>query len=370
MSESPLRHMTDAGHQPADGPASNRTTAGGRAAEPDTSLRVQSLLAAKTKQEVEAIVAEAFDTADGPQLDAPLEALLSRSTSRTQAAAASAGGASAGGASSLFSVGGASALSTGSGSAATEKLSAEIECYKRQLAELQQELDAKAEAAAAASKLSTGAQETMLQLQAQLETAQAETAAAQAAQQELEQQKVAAEEARQQLVLQVSVLQQEAAGLELLNQQLQEAQAANMEGLQAEKGALEAELTQLQQQLQQLLAHKGAMQDAATEMLMSPGRQGSKLTSTAGSTAAVSAVRAATHNLLLHSNPFEVSYGDAGWLPWCGGGQSTACPPAAKACCTVWKLCSGNPVLPELHQQLCCCSCRQPCCPACSCTWT
>jgi DNA repair exonuclease SbcCD ATPase subunit len=290
--------------------------------EPDTSLRVQSLLAAKTKQEVEAIVAEAFDTASEPHLDGPLEALLSRSASRTQtAAAASATGTSGGGASSEFSYGGASDLSTGAESNATEKLSAEIDRYRQQLAELQQELDAKAAAAATAEKLSTGTQEMLAQLSAELVAAQAESATAQAAHQELQQQRAAAEEARQQLNKQL--LEVQAANADLLKasttlQRDLDAARVLAEDLQAEKqalqqqasrvAALEAEVEQLQQQLRQLLSHKSSVQDAATEAdLASPRRNGDNQVSTAGSSAAVSAVRAATHNLLLQSNPFEVS---------------------------------------------------------------
>jgi DNA repair exonuclease SbcCD ATPase subunit len=318
--------MTDAGHQP-DGSVSSRTTAGGRVHEPDTSLRVQSLLAAKTKQEVEAIVAEAFDTASEPHLNGPLEALLSRSASRTQtAAAASAAGTSGGGASSGFSYGGASDLSTGAESNATEKLSAEIDRYRQQLAELQQELDAKAAAAATAEKLSTGTQEMLAQLSAELAAAQAEKATAQAAQQELQQQGAAAEESQQHLNKQL--LEVQAANADLLQasttlQRDLDAARVLVEDLQAEKqalqqqasrvAALEAEVEQLQQQLQQLqqlLSHKSSVQDAATEAdLLSPRRKGDNQASTAGSSAAVSAVRAATHNLLLQSNPFEVSKG-------------------------------------------------------------
>lgn len=319
--------MTDAG-QHSDSPLGST---GGRAHECDTSLRVQSLLAARTKQEVEAIVAEAFDTAES--LEAPMEAILSRSSSRT-AAAAGAAGASAGGVSSL---GGASTFSTQSTS--TEKLSADIESYKQQIAELQKALDAKAAAAAAAADLSMGANEaSVLQLEQKLAAVEAEKASAQAAQQELQQQKAAAEEAQQQLLLQISVLSQEAEQLKQLNTQLAEAQAANAEllsrsnklqqeldaaqqqlqGMQLEKqvlqqqaekvAALEAQVLDLQQQLQQLLAQKRATQDASTEAdLVSPrGRSNAENVLTTGSSAAVSAVRAATHSLLLQSNPFEV----------------------------------------------------------------
>jgi chromosome segregation ATPase len=294
---------------------------------------VQSLLAAKTKQEVEAIVAEAFDTAES--LEDPLEALLRRSSSRTNAiagAAAGAAGVSAGGVSSL---GGASTFSTQSTS--TEKLSADIASYKQQIVDLQTALNAKADAAAAATPLSADADKTVLKLEQKLAATEAEKALAQAAQQELQQQKAAAEEAQQQLLLQINVLSQEAEQLKQTNTQLAQAQAADgelllrsntlqreldaaqkqLQDMQLEKlvlqqqvekvAALEAQVLDLQQQLQQLLAQKRATHDATSEadMVSRCGRS-KEGNVTTGSSAAVSAVRAATHSLLLQSNPFEV----------------------------------------------------------------
>lgn len=349
VSESPLRPVTEGDQQGKSASSQAHDSL-------DTSLRVQSLLAAKTKQEVEAIVAEAFDTAD--TLDEPLEAMLSRSASRTHAAAGGAG-TSAGGVSSL---GGMSSLSTGSDS--TEKLSTEIEGYKQQVADLQQKLDAKAAAAAAAvaaAKLASGTlQETMAKLEAQLASAQAEALEAHAAQQELQQQKAAVEEARKQLLQQVSTLTQEASDLRQLSAQLAAAQAANaelsaqsealqqqlhaaqqqlqerqledqalqrqidrvtaleaelaaMRELQLERqafqqqlekiAALEAEVVALQQQI--LLAQRPVTHDVSVEADLLTPRGKSKGLSTCSS-AAVSAVRAATHSLLLQSNPFEV----------------------------------------------------------------
>jgi DNA repair exonuclease SbcCD ATPase subunit len=318
--------------------------------EADTSLQV--LLAAKTTQEADAILAEKFDTSGNVALEPSLEALLSRSTSRTQGAAGSVGGESSlGGAASSVNL-------AGPGSATAEKLAAEVECYKQQLAELQEELAVTA----------AGRQEHAAKLEAQLQATVEEKAAAQAAQQELQQQKAAAEEAQQQLLLQINVLNQEAADLKQLNVKLQEAQAADADLLaqtaavqqelgeikqqwqavqlqnqalqqQADRVAgLEAEVANLQQQLQELLAHKQSVQDAWTEadLVSTGGNAGSR--STAGSSAAVSAVRAATHNLLLQSNPFEVSqrHASAGIVIACfQTGQTlrqptgTACPPAA-----------------------------------------
>lgn len=344
VSESPLRPVTEGDHQ-------GGSTASQAHESVDTSLRV--LLAAKTKQEVDTIVAEAFDTADEP-----LKAMLSRSASHTNAAAGGAG-TSAGGVSSL---GGMSSLSTGSDS--TEKLSAEVEGYKRQVADLQQKLDAKAAAAAAAvaaAKLVSGtSQETMAKLEAQLVSAQAAASEAHAAQQELQQPKAAAEEARKQLLQQVSTLTQEASDLRQLSAQLADAQAANAElsaqsealqqqlhaaqqqlqdrqledqalqrqidrvtaleaelaalrELQLEKqalqqqldkiAALEAEVAALRQQL--LLAQRPVTHDVSVEADLLTPQGNSKGLSTCSS-AAVSAVRAATHSLLLQSNPFEV----------------------------------------------------------------
>jgi chromosome segregation ATPase len=301
---------------------------------------VQSLLAAKTKQEVEAIVAEAFDTAES--LGDPLEAILSRSSSRTNEAA----GASAGGASSL---GGGSTFS--SQSTSTEKLSAEIESYKQQIADLQKALDTKAAAATAATDLSRGADETVSKLEQKLAAAEAEKASAQAAQQELQQQRAAAEEAQQQLLLQINVLSQETEQLKQLSAQLAQAQAANAELLlhsntlqqaldaaQQQLQDMQLEKLVLQQQtdkvaaleaqvvdLQQLLAQKRATHDASTEAdMVSPrGRSKGGNALATGSSAAVSAVRAATHSLLLQSNPFEVGAPPSVILPavaLCAGG--------------------------------------------------
>jgi hypothetical protein len=311
--ESALRTKTDAGHGLSAGAAA------GTVLEADTSLQV--LLAAKTTQEADAILAEKFDTTGNAALEPSLEALLSRSTSRTQGAAGSVGGESSLG-------GGASFVNNaGPGSAAADKLAAEVEHYKQQLAELQQELTASA----------AGSQEHVAKLEAQLQATGEEKAAAQAAQQELQQQKAAAEEAQQQLLLQINVLTQEAAQLKQLSNKWQEAQAADADLLaqtavvqreldetkrqwqavqmqnaalqqQADRVAgLEAEVAKLQQQLQELLSHRASVHDAWTEADVISTGGNTVNRSTAGSSAAVSAVRAATHNLLLQSNPFEVS---------------------------------------------------------------
>lgn len=343
MSEALSRHPTDTGrHASSAGAGSNGKAAASAAqAEEDMSIP-ESLLAAKTTQEADGIL-KALDTADGP----PLEALLSRSSSsgRSRGAPVSAGGVSAGGVSSL---GGASFATTHtSGSSTTDKVLADIECYKKQIADLQKQLQQKdsmpqSPTAQASGRNSTGAQQAssvapqqlVMQLQAELAAAQADKAAACIAQQELQQQKEQAEAAQQQQLLQVNVLERDAAELKQLAAQLQEAQAAQdflvirsealqqeldaarqqLEAIEEEKlalqqqasrvAALEAQVEQLQQQLQQLMSEKA---DAATDARMLGGKDaGSSKLNTADSTAAVSAVRAATHNLLLQSNPFEV----------------------------------------------------------------
>lgn len=222
-------------------------------------------------------------------------------------------------------------LSTGSSSQATEKLAADVECYKRQIAEMQQLLDQRA-ATAAAEEAASQHKQRVVSLEAELAAVQAEKSAAA---QEAQQQAAAAEEAQQQLLLQINVLNEEAAGLKQLADDLQRSQHENAElrsraqGLQEQLdasqqqlqelelerqalqqqadrvAALEAEVAALQQQVQQLLLQQQQQRVAVAAQDGERTGHSSQL-STADSTAAVSAIRAATHSLLLQSNPFEV----------------------------------------------------------------
>lgn len=170
-------------------------------------------------------------------------------------------------------------------------------------------------------------------LQEQLETAAA--AAGQLA--VLQADKEAASAENEQLLLQVQILSQEAEGLQHVAEQLADMQAANA-GLTASKQELEAsmrdlqaELVQLRQQrelFQQQSSKVGWLEDEVNELQgqlddlmrqnkelaeqlaaaraeMHSFRDGARVSRS--NDAAVSAVRAVTQSLLLHSAPFEVS---------------------------------------------------------------
>jgi hypothetical protein len=265
------------------GAPSNKASGGG--VEGEASIP-ESLLAAKTLQEVEAIVARVFSSDGG-------SSAASGSTYN-----ASSGGSNMGGngvVSRLSGTGTRDSMPGAEDVAAEAHLAAELERYKQQVQELQEAKDAlQAEALLANAKaeevaaLQAANEQLVLQV-TMLNQAAEQASSSQQQQQELQQQLEALKPANADLQVQLEQLQQERERLQQQN--------ARLRWLEEELVDLQLQIADLLQQNKDLAAELAAakLQQLAKPVMHSDVSMQSAATS--DSAAAVSAVRAATQSL-------------------------------------------------------------------------
>ncbi|WIA41198.1 hypothetical protein OEZ86_004813 [Tetradesmus obliquus] len=283
------------------GASSAKASSGGVVAEASATSIPESLLAAKTLQEVEAIVARVFSSDGG-------SSAASGSTYNGSNGGSNIGG---NGVSRLSGTGARDSMPGAEDVAAVSHLAAELERYKQQLQELQEAhevmqaeallANAKAEEAAA---LQAANEQLVLQVTVLNQAAEQASSSSQRQQQELQQQLEALKAAnadlqagKQELASSVLDLQAQLEQLQQERERLQQ-QNARLKWLEEELVDLQLQIADLVQQNKDLAAELAA---AKLQQLAKPATHSDasmQSAATSDSAAAVSAVRAATQSLM------------------------------------------------------------------------